>query len=57
MRNTSFTVTVPHLFSHISALSAESRPQFTTYRFKFHRTFQTNSSNFLISNNTFNQGT
>jgi hypothetical protein len=57
MKNTSFTITVPHLFSPIFALSKESNSHITTLRFKFHGTLQMNSPNFLISNNTFNQGT
>jgi hypothetical protein len=57
METTTFTITATHLFSPISALSKESNSHITTLRFKFHGTLQMNSPNFLISNNTFNQGT
>ncbi len=53
MRNTSFDITVPHLFSPISALSKESNSHITTIRFKFHGTLQINQSNFLIFNPAF----
>jgi hypothetical protein len=53
MRKTTFTITVPHLFSPISALIEESKPYIITLRLKFRETFQINQSNYLISNNTF----
>ena len=53
MKNTSLVITVPHLSSPISAFSAESKSHIISLRFKVHETFQINSSNFLISNNTF----
>ena len=72
MRNTSFTITVLHLFSPISALSAESKSNLTISRFTVHGTLQINPSNFptesglevaprgalggLVSLNTFVQG-
>ncbi len=55
MRKTHFTITIQHLFSPISALSAESRLHITTLRFNVHETLQINPSNFLISNNTFSR--
>ncbi len=51
MRNTSLPITVPHLFSPISAQSAESKSYIV--RFNVHETFQINQSDFLISNITF----
>ena len=51
MRNTSFNITVPHIFSPISAFSAESNSY--NVRFNVHETFQINQSDFLISNITF----
>ena len=57
MRNTSFTITVPHLFSPKSAFSAEIKSYIIALRFIVHETLQINSSNFLISNNIFNQDT
>ncbi len=57
MGNTSFIITVPHLSKSISALSAESKSYIITLRFNVYGTFQINQSNFLISNNTFNQDT
>jgi len=53
MRNTSFAITVPHLFSPITAQSAESQPYIITLRFNVQETFQIKQSNFLISNITF----
>ena len=50
MKNTSFTITVPHIFSPISALIAESKSYIITLRFNVHETFQINKSDFLISN-------
>ncbi len=49
------TITVPHLSSPISALSAESNSNITTLRFNVHETFH-NKSNFLIFNKTVVQG-
>ena len=57
MRKAAFTITATHLFAPISALSKESNSYTATLRFKFHGTLQIKQSNFLISNNTFNQGT
>ena len=58
MEKTTFTIiTVTQLFSPIFALSEESNSHITTLRFKVNETLQINSSNFLIFNNTFNQGT
>ena len=51
MRNTSFDITVPHQFSPISALIAESNSYIV--RFNVHEASQKNQSNFLISNITF----
>lgn len=53
MRKTHFTITIQHLFSPKSALSAESKLHITTLRFNVQETLQINPSNFLISNNTF----
>ncbi len=52
MRNTSFTITFPHLFSPISTFSAESKSYIIQLRFKFHETLQINQSNFLTFNNS-----
>ncbi len=57
MEKSTFIITETHLFSLISALSKESNSRITTLRFNVHGTLQINSYNFLISNNTFNQGT
>ena len=54
MRNTRFNITVPHQFSPISALIAESNSYIV--RFNVHETFQINQSDFLISNITFIKG-
>jgi hypothetical protein len=54
MRNTSFTITVPHIFSPKSAQSVESKSYIV--RFNVHETFQINQSDFLISNITFTKG-
>ena len=51
MKNTSFTITVPHLFSHISAFSAESNSYIIIFRFNINQTLQINQSSFLISDN------
>jgi len=48
MRNTSFTITVPHLFSPISAFSTESKSYIIALRFNFRETPQINQTNFLI---------
>jgi len=56
MNNTSFNITVPRLFSHKSAFSAESNSYIITLRFKVHEAFQINQSDFLISNITFIKG-
>ena len=40
MRNTGFTITVPPLFSPLSAFSAESRSYIITLRFNLHETLQ-----------------
>jgi hypothetical protein len=54
MRNTSFTITVPHLFTPISVQSAESNSYIVS--FNVHETFQINQTDFLISNITFIKG-
>ena len=56
MRNTSFAITVPHSFSPISMFCTDSRPYIITLRFKRHKTFQINQSNFQITKNAFVQG-
>ena len=48
MMNTNFNITVPHIFSPKSALSAESK-SYNSLRFKIQETFQLNQSNFLVS--------
>ncbi len=53
MRNTSFTVSIPHLFSPKSAHCAESQTYIIILRFNVHETYQINQSDFLISNITF----
>ncbi len=50
MHNTSFHITVPHLFLPISAQSVESNSYIM--RFNIHGTYQINQSDFLISKNT-----
>ncbi len=40
MRKITFTITVPHLFSSVSAFSAESRSYIITSRFNLHETLQ-----------------
>ena len=50
MNNTRFHITVPHLFSPISAQSIERKSYIV--RFNVHETFQINQSDFLISNIT-----
>ena len=57
MKNTSFTITVPHLFSHISAFSAENNLYIIIiFRFNIDQTLQINQSSFLISDNIVIQG-
>ncbi len=46
---TTFTITVPYLFSPISAFSAESKLYNITLSFNVHETLQINQSYFLIS--------
>ncbi len=53
MRNTSITVSIPHLFSPRSAFSAESKSYIVC--FNVHETFQINQSDFLISNSTLHE--
>ncbi len=48
MRNTSLVITIPHLFSPISALSKESNSHIITLRFKIHETLQIKQSNFVL---------
>jgi len=55
MRNTSFTITVPHQFSPISAQSVESNSYIITLRFTVHERIQINQSNYIIQNNVFVQ--
>ena len=52
MRKTGFTITVPHLFSPISAFSAESKPYIIALHFKVHETLQINQTYFQIFNIT-----
>ena len=54
MNNTSYNITVPYLFSPISAFGAESNSYIV--RFNIHEMFQINQSDFLISNITFIKG-
>ncbi len=49
MKNTGFNITVPHSFSPISALNAESKSYITSLRFNIHGTFQINQSKFFFS--------
>ncbi len=49
MRNTSFTITVPHIFSPISAFSADGKSNIIALRFKIHGTLQIKQSNFVFS--------
>ena len=55
MRNTSLFITVPHLFSPISAFSAESKSYIIALRFNVYGTLQINQTDFQISNSTSNQ--
>ena len=57
MRNTSFNITVPHIFSPISAFCAEIKSYIITLRFDVYETFQINQTDFSTPNNRFNQGT
>jgi len=52
MNNTSTTITVPHLFTSISAFSAESKSYIDALRFIVHGMFQINKSILLISNDS-----
>ncbi len=52
MKETTFTITVPHLFSPISAFSAESKSNIIALRFNVYETFQINQTYFQISNST-----
>ena len=51
MKNSKFAITVPYLFSSISAFSAESRLYIISLRFNVHATLQINSIVFLSFNN------
>ncbi len=53
MKNNSFTITIPHLFSSVSARSAESNPYIISLCLNVYEMFQINQSNFLIFNNAF----
>ena len=53
MRKATSTTNAPHLFSSVSALSAESKSYSNTLRFVDHGVLQTNQSNFLIFNLAF----
>ncbi len=54
MRNISFGIAVPHLFSPLSpTLRAEPNFISNALHFKIHETLQINQSNFIISINTF----
>ncbi len=48
MRKTTFTITVPHLFSPISVFNAESKSYIIALRFNVHETFQINQFNSSI---------
>ncbi len=48
MRNTSLVITVPHIFSPISAISAESKSYNNRLRFKYHETFQRHKIRFYF---------
>ena len=56
MRKTASTITVPQLFSPISAFIRNSRSYIIVLRFIVHETFHINQFNFLGFNNTFVQG-
>ncbi len=53
MKNTSFNITVPHIFASVSAFSVESKSYIIALRFNVQETFQLNQSNFLIFNPVF----
>ena len=54
MKRNSITVTVPYLFSSISAFSAESNSYIIALRFNIHGALQINQHNYLIYyNNAF----
>ena len=53
MENTGFNITIPYLFSPISAFNAENKPYII--RFNVHETFQINQLNSKTFNNTFVQ--
>ncbi len=61
MQKATSDITILHFFlpipAYISEANHESSIQSITSRFCVHETLQINSSNFLVSNNTFNQGT
>jgi len=46
MKNTGFYITVPPLFSPLSAFSAESRSYIITLRFNFRKALQINQFDF-----------
>ncbi len=50
MKNFSFVITVPHLFTSIYPISVESKSCFIKPRFNVDDTLQINASNFLILN-------
>ncbi len=52
MRNAHFTITIPLLFTSISALSAESKSYIITLCFNVHETSQIIKASFLMSNDT-----
>ncbi len=55
MRNSCFSITVPHLFTPMPALSAESKT-YTLITYSYNQgTLQIIQSNFLIFNNAFNK--
>ncbi len=56
MRKTTITITVLHLFTSSSTLSAESKSHIIALRFEVYETLQINQSNFLILNNSFIKG-
>ncbi len=53
MRKTLFTITVPYLFSPISAMGAESKPYLITLRCNIQETLQINQFKFIVFNNMF----
>ena len=55
MRNTSFTITAPHLFLSVSVFSAESKSSIIITRFHVHGTSQLNQFNSQIFNSAFVQ--